>query len=113
MVRISQKLDAVAFWSWKLDVMVFQSWNSDVVAFCSQKKCLGITMSWLNCLRFSISWCFGLGISMSRYVSPRPCFPFGCENRKNHAKLFQFTPVGSKLRRYDTIAVRIVLRTFL
>ena len=59
MGRISQKLDAVAFWSWKLDVVVFQSWNSDVVAFCSQKKCLGITMSWLNCLRFSISWCFG------------------------------------------------------
>ena len=68
MVRISQKLDAVAFWSWKLDVVVFQSWNSDVVAFCSQKKCLGITMTWLNCLRFSISWCFGLGIWMSRYM---------------------------------------------
>ena len=74
-VRIPQKLDVVAFWSWNLDFMVFQSWNLDVVAFRLLKKCLGITMSWLNCLCFSMSWClsprisvsrfFGLGISMS------------------------------------------------
>ena len=53
-VRIPQKLEAVAFWSWNLDVMIFQSWNLDVVAFCPLKKHLGITMSWLNCLRFSM-----------------------------------------------------------
>ena len=32
-VRIPQKLDVVAFWSW----------NLDVVAFCPLKKCLGMT----------------------------------------------------------------------
>ena len=54
-IRILEKLDVVAFWSW----------NLDVVAFCPLKKCLGITMSWLSCLRFSMSLCFSLRISMS------------------------------------------------
>ena len=50
-VRVSQKLSAVAFWSWNLDVVVFQSWNLDVVAFRPLKKCLGITMSWVSVFR--------------------------------------------------------------
>ena len=64
-VRIPQKLDAVAFWSWNLDVVVFQSGNLDVVTFHPLKKCLGITMSWLSCLRFWVLWCFSPRISMS------------------------------------------------
>ena len=57
-VRVSQKLSAVAFWSWNLDVVVFQSWNLDVVTFRPLKKCLGISVSWL----------FDLGIPMSWYM---------------------------------------------
>ena len=67
-VRIPQKLDVVAFWSWNLDVVVFQSWNLDVVAFRPLKKCLGITMSWLNCLYFSMPWCFSPRISVPRFL---------------------------------------------
>ena len=64
-VRIPQKTNVVAFWSWSLDVVVFQSWNLDVMAFCPLKKCLGIRMLWLSCLRFSMLWCFSCWISMS------------------------------------------------
>ena len=39
-VRILQKLNVVAFWSWNLDVVAYQSWNLDAVAFCPLKKCL-------------------------------------------------------------------------
>ena len=75
-VRIPQKLDVLAFWSWNLDVVVFQPWNLDVVAFCPLKKCLGITMPWVNCLRFSMSWLFRLGISMSCICVSTASFSF-------------------------------------
>ena len=73
-VRILQRLDAVAFWSWNLNVVVIQSWNLNVAAFCPLKKCLGITMYWFSCLfldvmvfspRELMSQFFGPVISMS------------------------------------------------
>ena len=69
-VRIPQKLDVVAFWSWNLDVVAFQACNLDIVAFYPLKKCIGITMSWLSCLRFSMSWCFSPRIWMLRFFGP-------------------------------------------
>ena len=63
--KMSWNLDVVVFWSWILDVAVFWSWNLNIVDF------------W--------SWDFDVVV----YVSPRPRFRFHCENRKNHAKLFQ------------------------
>ena len=78
-VRIPQKLDVVAFWSW----------NLDIAAFCPLKNCLGISMLQFFGLRISMSWFFGLGISMSWYKSPQPRFRFHCKSRKSHAKLFQ------------------------
>ena len=61
-IRISQKLNVMAFWTWNIYALVFQSSNLNVVAFHPLKKCLGITMLWLCCLRFSMLQFLGLGI---------------------------------------------------
>ena len=108
-VRISQKLDAVAFLYWNLDVVVFQSWNPYMVAFCPLEnalgsRCRGLIVSVSRCrdvlvpesrsrsfwswnLYSVFFWSWDLDIVV--YVFPRPRFRFHCENRKNHVKLFQ------------------------